>query len=292
MSQNRNQQTRISPHPEPRALPIKARRRSHPVRNGIIILLVLFLFFTPMRTTLLAIGIDRVPEDSNAGRSDTMILATLPPFLPQFSLFSIPRDLWVTIPGVGENRINTAHYFAELYEPGTGLAAAAGVVEANLGIDVPYVLRVKFDGIVEIVDAMGGVTINVEEATPMFEAGVQQMDGTTALAFVRDRSGSDDFSRQKHGQIFIQSVIRTMLNPAHWVRIPAVVTATLQAIDTNIPFYAWPRILYGLAFSAVFGFETHTLDRNWVTPWVTEEGAQVLIPNWELINPAIAEIFK
>ncbi len=292
MSQNHYQPTRISPHPDRIALPLKTRRKSHPVRNGILILLVLFLFFTPMRTTVLAIGIDRVPEGSNAGRSDTMILATLPPFLPQFSLFSIPRDLWVTIPGVGENRINTAHYFAELYQPGTGLEAAAGVVEANFGIDVPYVLRVKFDGIVEIVDAMGGVTINVPEATPMFEAGVQHMDGTTALAFVRDRSGSDDFSRQKHGQIFIQSVVKYMLNPARWVRLPAVITATLQAVDTNIPVYAWPRILYGLAFSAIFGFETNTLDRNWVTPWVTDEGAQVLIPNWELINPAIQEIFK
>ena len=292
MSQNHHQPTRISPHPDRIAIPIKKRRKSHPVRNGIIILLVLFLFFTPMRTTVLAIGIDRVPEGSNAGRSDTMILATLPPFLPQFSLFSIPRDLWVTIPGVGENRINTAHYFAELYQPGTGLEAAAGVVEANFGIDVPYVLRVKFDGIVEIVDAMGGVTINVPEATPMFAAGVQHMDGTTALAFVRDRSGSDDFSRQKHGQIFIQSVVKYMLNPARWVRLPAVITATLQAVDTNIPVYAWPRILYGLAFSAIFGFETNTLDRNWVTPWVTDEGAQVLIPNWELINPAIQEIFK
>ena len=66
------------------------------------------------------------------------------------------------------------------------LEAAAGVVETNFGIDVPYVIRIKFDGIVNIVDAMGGVTINVEEATPMFEAGVQTMDGTTALAFVRD----------------------------------------------------------------------------------------------------------
>ncbi len=292
MSHNFSQQPRISPHAEHQALPIKTRRKSHPVRNGIIILLVLFLFFTPMRTTVLAIGIDRVPEGSNAGRSDTMILATLPPFLPQLSLFSIPRDLWVNIPGVGENRINTAHYFAELYEPGTGLKAAAGVVEANFGIDVPYVLRVKFDGIVEIVDAMGGVTIHVKEATPMFEAGVQHMDGTTALAFVRDRSSSDDFSRQKHGQIFIESVVKYMLNPARWVRIPAVITTTLQAVDSNIPFYAWPRIFYGLAFSAVFGFETNTLDRNWVTPWVTDEGAQVLIPNWEMINPVVQEIFK
>lgn len=268
------------------------RRRRHPIRTGFLILLVFFLFFTPMRTNLLVIGIDRVPEGSNAGRSDTMILATMPPFMPQMTLFSIPRDLWVTIPGVGENRINTAHYFAELSEPGTGLDAAAGVVEANFGIDVPYVIRIKFDGIIKIVDAMGGITVTLEEPTAMFAAGTHELDGTQALAFVRDRSGSDDFSRQKHAQIFISAAIKSMLNPAKWLRIPAVMTATIQALDTNIPFYAWPRLLYGMAFSAVFGFEAQTLDRNWVTPWVTDQGAQVLIPNWDLINPAIEEIFK
>jgi LCP family protein required for cell wall assembly len=268
------------------------KRKRHPVRNGILILLVLFLFFTPMRTTLLVIGIDRTPEGSNAGRSDTMILATLPPFLPKVTLLSIPRDLWVTIPGVGENRINTAHYFAELNQPGTGLDAASGVVEANFGIKVPYVMRVKFDGIVNIVDAMGGITLTLDKPTAMFQAGTLELDGTQALAFVRDRSGSDDFSRQKHAQIFISAAIKSMLNPAKWARIPAVAAATIQAIDTNIPFYAWPRLLYGMAFSAVFGFDTLSLDRNWVTPWVTDQGAQVLIPNWDLINPAIAEIFK
>ena len=273
-------------------IPSPVRRKSHPVRNGLILLLIFFLFFTPMRTTVLLIGIDRVPEGSNAGRSDTMILATMPPFLPEVSLFSIPRDLWVNIPGVGENRINTAHYFAELYQPGTGMDAAAGVVEANFGIDVPYVIRIKFDGLINIVDAMGGVTIDLPEAMSGLEAGVNHLDGTQALAFVRDRKGSDDFSRQKRGQMFINAAFRTMLNPAKWLRIPVIIPAVLKAVDTNIPAYALPRVIYGFAFSAVFGFDAQTLDRNWVTPWVTNEGAQVLLPNWDLILPAIDQIFN
>ena len=51
-------------------------------------------------------------------------------------------------------------------------------------------------------------------------------------------------------------------------------------------------MIYGFAFSAVFGFDAQTLDRNWVTPWVTNEGAQVLLPNWDLILPAIDQIFN
>lgn len=274
-------------------IPLRRDRKRHPLRNGFLILLVFFLFFTPMRSTLLVIGIDRVPEEGSVlGRSDTMILTTLPPVLPKMSLFSIPRDLWVTIPDYGENRINTAHYFAELYQPGTGMQAAAGVVEANFGIDVPYVIRLRFEGFVGIVDAMGGVTINLPEPMSGLEAGTHTLDGTQALAFVRDRSGSDDFWRQKRGQMFISAAFTTMLNPVKWPRIPAVITAALQAVDSNIPFYAWPRLLYGAAFSAVFGFDAVTLDRNWVTPWVTDEGAQVLLPNWELINPFVVEMFK
>jgi len=292
MSKMNSSSTYSNTHGRKQDIPSTVRRKSHPVRNGLILLLIFFLFFTPMRTTVLLIGIDRVPEGSNAGRSDTMILATMPPFLPEVSLFSIPRDLWVNIPGVGENRINTAHYFAELNQPGTGMDAAAGVVEANFGIDVPYVIRIKFDGVIDIVDAMGGVNIDLPEAMSGLEAGANHLDGTQALAFVRDRKGSDDFSRQKRGQMFITAAFRTMLNPVKWVRIPAVIPAIMKAVDTNIPAYAWLRVVYGFAFSAVFGFDTQTLDRNWVTPWVTDEGAQVLLPNWDLILPAIDQIFK
>jgi LCP family protein required for cell wall assembly len=273
-------------------VPVKSKKKRHPFRNGLLILLVFFLFFTPFRTTLLIIGIDRTPEGSDAGRSDTMILTTLTPVLPKMTLLSIPRDLWVGIPGYGENRINTAHYFAELDAPGSGMRAAVGVVEANFGIDVPYVLRLKFDTIVTMVDAMGGVTINLPEAMIGFEAGEHHLDGTTALRFVRDRAGSDDFARQKRGQMFISAVLKNMFNPLKWVRIPFMVNALLQGIDTNIPFYLWPRILYGTAYSAVFGFDTRTFEREMVTPWVTDQGAQVLLPNWERINPLIAEIFR
>ena len=90
---------------------------------------------------MLILGIDRVPDGTWAGRSDTMILASLPPGLPLFSLLSIPRDLWVVTPANGENRINTAHYFAELEKPDTGMAAAGQVVENNLGVNVNHVIR-------------------------------------------------------------------------------------------------------------------------------------------------------
>ncbi len=259
----------------------------------VCLILIFVFFFTPARVTTLVLGIDWRPSDSPwLGRSDTMILTTIPPVLPQVSMLSIPRDLWVTIPNHYDNRINTAHYFAELENPGSGMQAAKEAVEANFGIKVNYAVRVKFTGFVDIVDAFGGVTVNLPEAMSGLEAGPNHLDGKQALAFVRDRKASDDFFRQQRGQLFVASAIKEVLNPLKWPRIPAVLAVAAANIDTDLPIWLWPRTAYALIFSSLKGFDAHTLDRTMITPWVTDEGAQVLKPNWELMNPLIDGLFK
>jgi polyisoprenyl-teichoic acid--peptidoglycan teichoic acid transferase len=272
-------------------LSVIKKGRSKALRNWILVILVVLLFFTPFRINTLIIGIDRPPEGTWIGRSDTMIITTLPPILPQISILSIPRDLWVAVPGHYDNRINTAHYFAELNQADSGKRAAAEVVKTNFGINVNYVVRVNFDGVVKIVDAMGGVTVDLPVDMSGMSAGNNHLDGTQALRFVRDRANSDDFFRQQRGQLFIVSAIKEMLNPVKWVRIPAILVAVAQSVDSNIPVWAWPRFGYGILFSAIKGFNAHTLEREMVTPWVTDEGAQVLLPNWELINPLVDVLF-
>ena len=73
-----------------------------------------------MRTNILLLGLDRAEAGSDAARTDTIILTTFVPHRLYLGMLSIPRDLWVTIPGVGENRINTAHFYAEAARPGRG----------------------------------------------------------------------------------------------------------------------------------------------------------------------------
>lgn len=257
------------------------------------LVLVFVFFFTPLRITTLVLGIDTRPSESHwIGRSDTMILTTIPPISPQVSMLSIPRDLWLNIPNHYQNRINTAHYFAELEAPGNGMQAAKIAVEANFGINVNYAIRIKFSGFVDIVDAFGGVTVNLPEEMSGLSAGPNHLDGKQSLAFVRDRKAGDDFFRQQRGQLFVASAIKEVLNPLKWPRIPAVLAVAATNIDTDLPIWLWPRTAYALIFSAVKGFDAHTLDRSMVTSWVTDEGAQVLSPIWELVNPLVDDLFK
>src|SRR5512143_2909425 len=108
-------------------------------RLSFLVLLILIglgaYFLAPLRTNVLIMGIDRPPEGTAISRTDTLILMTVAPLKPYVGMLSIPRDLWVKIPGVGENRINTAHFFAEAQQKGAGPAAAMQTIRQNFGVD-------------------------------------------------------------------------------------------------------------------------------------------------------------
>ena len=89
----------------------------------------------------------------------------------------------------------------------------------------------------------------------------------------------------------IKSVLRQMFKPKSWIKLPAVSVALMQSLDTNIPVFLWPRLGLALLRSGPDGIDSRTLTREQVTPWVTPEGAQVLLPNWEAINPILMEMF-
>lgn len=254
--------------------------------------LLLLYFLAPLRTNILILGIDRAADGSYTGRSDTNIVVSVIPLKPTVYMLSIPRDLWVSIPGVGENRINTAHFFAEAAEPGSGPRATLETVRQNFGLSIPYYARIKFDSVLNIVDAMGGVTITLDTATAGYDPGTYTLNSEQALAFARNRTGTDDFFRMEQGQILIKAMIKQMLSPVSWVRLPAIYTTFLEAVDTNLPAWQWPRIGLALVRAATTNnIDNRTLNREMVTSWVTDQGAQVLLPNWDAINPVLKEMF-
>jgi LCP family protein required for cell wall assembly len=245
----------------------------------------------PARTNILLLGIDRTPEGSVAGRSDTMILMSVQSPDVEINMLSIPRDLWVTIPGMGENRINAAHLFAEMELPGDGPVAAIDTVEYNFGVPVRFYLRIQFEGLRDFTDALGGIPLELDTTMGKFPPGSYLLDGETALAFVRDRSGGDDFFRMEHAQVFLRAVMTHMLNPETWPRLPGAFLALRESVDGDIPIWFWPRLLFALANTGIDGIEMRSIDRTMVTGTTTNEGAQVLLPDWSKINPLLIELF-
>jgi LCP family protein required for cell wall assembly len=264
---------------------------------GIILLLLIFIgsvyLFFPARLNVLLLGVDdRTPEGAALGRSDTNILVTILPLRPYIGMLSIPRDLWVDVPGVGEQRINTAHFFAETNEPGSGPPAAMNTIQHNFGVDVRYYYRIQFGGLVGIVDALGGLNLTLEEPMGNLPAGEHLLDGEQALAFVRDRTGGgSDFFRMQQGQVFLTQFFRQAISPVSWTRLPALMSAISDSVDTNLPVWLWPRILFALLRAGSDGIDSRIISSDMVTSFTTAEGAQVLLPDWSKISPVVTEMF-
>jgi len=259
----------------------------------VLLILVLAIYlFSPFTSRFLLLGIDRAPSGTMAGRSDTMMAVSVNPLAPVVKVLSIPRDLWVPIQGFKENRINTAHFFAEAQQTGKGPEAAIQTVNSNFDFNLKYYLRFNLENFPQVIDSLGGITLTLSQPMSGYQPGSYQLDGSQALAFVRSRSDGDDFFRMSQGQVFIAGFIRRLIEPEVWARLPKFFMAIPNAVDTNIPVWLWPRLGLAMARASFTGFESLMIDRNMVTPSVTSQGAQILIPNWPLINAYISEHFR
>lgn len=273
-----------------RTLPAPKRRKRR-LWLWMLLAVLLGYFFAPLRTNILLLGTDDSPERGAVGRTDTIILTTIVPTRPYVGMLSIPRDLWVNVPGVGEQRINTAYFFAEAGQAGSGARAALQTIRENFGIPVRYYALVHMFGLVEAVNALGGVDIQLDVPTGGWNAGTYHLDGAQALEFVRERSSSDDFSRMKRTQILMVSLAARALQPESWASLPKFLYSAFQAVDTNIPIWQFPRLVFALVRAPLFGIDTQVISREMVLPFQTAGGAQVLAPNWDAIRPLLSEMF-
>lgn len=256
-----------------------------------VILLVLLYFLAPFRTNLLILGTDDSPSRGELGRTDTIILTTIIPFKPYVGMLGIPRDLWLNIPNVGEQRINTAYFFAEVENAGSGGQAAVETVSVNFGVRLRYYLIVHMLGVVDVVDAMGGLDFKLEKPMGKLDAGTHHLNGEETLAFVRERYSASDFSRMEQGQIVIGAFIRKLLSPSGWGKFPRLLMALPNAVETNIPLWQLPRLGFAFVRASLTGTDNRTITWEMVTPFITSGGAQVLNPNWDAINPLLLEVF-
>jgi LCP family protein required for cell wall assembly len=257
------------------------------------------------RTNVLILGLDRRPNQSTVVRADTMILATVYPPGPRVALLSIPRDLYVEIPGYGAGRINSAHFWGESEFEGGGPALSAQTVERNFGVPVHHYVRVDFEGFRAIVDAVGGIDLVVEQpivddAYPTEDyrtmrveipAGPQRMDGETALRYARSRHSSSDFDRAERQQQVLVALARRVLKPQVWPQLPAAYRVVMAHVDTDLSLQDLLLLAPTLTRVGPDGIERRVIDREMAESWTTPTGGAVLRPRWEAIGPLIQELF-
>jgi polyisoprenyl-teichoic acid--peptidoglycan teichoic acid transferase len=202
------------------------------------------LFLTPVRESVLILGSDARPTElkrGEVGRTDTLLVFVGDRAVPRVAMLSVPRDLWVAIPGYGQERANAA------YELG-GPQTAKQTISNLLGQPIDRYLVIGLQGVRDVVDAVGGVDITVPQAihdatyptddyayqVVDIPAGRQHMDGDTALKYARTRHQDSDFARTARQQQVVAAVRNAMLNPVNWPRLPAVAAALSTSIKTDI----------------------------------------------------------
>jgi len=172
---------------------------------------------------ILLLGTDARPDEVAATRTDALVLVHINQQSERVSMLSLPRDLWVNYPGVGEGRINGAYPVGEYeYGSGGGAALAKATVEDLLDLKIDYFIMINFEGFTTIIDQLNGIRIKVPELIVdpnypterygtteiRFEPGWQWMDGERALMYARTRHADSDFGRNQRQQQVLMAVFQ------------------------------------------------------------------------------------
>ncbi|MBZ0299199.1 MAG: LCP family protein [Anaerolineae bacterium] len=260
-------------------------------------LAILYFVFPPPHTDILVLGIDGRAGEGWAARADSIMLVGIEPRSLGVSMMSIPRDLSVEVPWYGLQRVNTVNMLGEMEDGNTGPALMKAAVAQSFGVTPERYVRLNFSGFVGLVDAVGGVTIDVTHPivdynyptedfgvkTVEFEIGVQHMDGERALIYARTRYADDDYRRAERQQQVVSALLGRMINPLAW---PAVAGVLSQSVDTDLS--AWD--LLTLAPAVLIGggrADRLVIDRDLIT--ATAEG--VAVPDYEQLAPWVQAHF-
>ena len=218
------------------------------------------------RVNVLFIGVDYRDWEAGTGapRSDTMILFTLDPVTKTAGMLSIPRDMWVNIPGSGYGRINTAYSIGEGSKlPGGGPGLAMKTVEQFLGVPVNYYAQVEFNTFIEMIDTIGGIDVLVTERLRLdpvgsgkdkivLTPGLRHLNGEKALAYARTRkTEGGDVDRAGRQQDVIFAIMEKVFSPDYFPtfvkQAPELYSRMSGGIHTSISFEDGVRLAYLLS---------------------------------------------
>jgi LCP family protein required for cell wall assembly len=201
-------------------------------------------------------------------------------------LLSIPRDLWVYIPGHGNNRINTADLWGELSKKGTGPEWVKRTIHHSLGIPIHYYVRVDFQGFMEIIDTVGGVDIDVDCPLPdiNLSAGMHHMNGREALRYSRSRKSTNDFDRGRRQRKVLMALWEQALTLDIIPKLPSLWKTMAANFQTDLPLDQVINLAYIGTRLKPQRILTKAIGAKQVQNWFTPEGAAVLLPNHDRIR--------
>jgi LCP family protein required for cell wall assembly len=216
------------------------------------------------KVNVLVLGVDERQDDG--GRSDTAIMVHVDYDAKSVSILSIPRDSWAKIPGHNWDKLNHAYAFG-------GMGLSHQVVESLLGIPIDYTLCINSRGLAGMIDALGGVTIDVEKrmyySDPYdddgglfinLKQGTQRMDGKTALQYVRYRDEDGDVGRVARQQKFLKAVMQELLNPQVVIKLPDLIREFSSAVRTDMPLSEMLKMAKIAESAAKAGLNTYAVD--------------------------------
>src|SRR6266545_6223835 len=256
----------------------------------------------------LLIGSDRRP--GGTFRTDTMVIAILRPNDGQVSLISIPRDLWVYIPEWENQRINTAYQHGiSVGYPGGGPGLLKDTILYNLGIRIDHTAMVEFDGFRQIVDTLGGVDVpvscpytdwrlidpsydpNNENNWSLYTTGpgLIHMDGDLALWYARSRQKSSDFDRGRRQQEVLRSLFTQGLQAGTLTRIPELYNNLKDTVETDLGLVDLLQLSLYAPKMTNADIRSYYIRPPYVSSWITEGGAAVLLPNEEPLQQMLTE---
>jgi LCP family protein required for cell wall assembly len=267
------------------------------------------------RVTVLLTGIDyragiTCEQQGTASRTDSIMLATVDPVAMTAAVLSIPRDLWVNIPGYGNDSINTANFRGDAYSyPGGGPALAVRTIEYNFGVHVDYYVRLDFTAFEKLIDALGGIDIvNKEDIDDeqypdtacgfdpfRLSAGPHHLNGHDALRYARTRHNSTDIARGERQQEVVLAVLKKVKDPALLpgllAQAPGLYQSLNQNVRTNLTLDQIVQLGLLVKDIPLESVRHEVIDYQYVQDYTTPDGRQVLLPWWDKIRALRDSIF-
>lgn len=262
------------------------------------------------RVNILLLGIDRRPGEAFVSRTDSMMVISVDPESDSVSVLSIPRDLYVQIPGYGQDRINTALvYGAREGDYLDGAALAMQTVSSNLGVPINHFILVDFGAFVRIIDLLEGIDVDVpydinDSLYPDMDygydplyipAGLQHFDGQMALKYARTRHADSDFNRAYRQQQVLFAARGKALSLGlgeMLLRAPSLYREVESGIRTDLSLEQIMRLAKTVGDLPSENMRSAVLDQDYVTSYRTPGGASVLLLNVDLAMPMIQELFS